>query len=97
MKKVLSLVCAGVLALATLSSCCSATSVVGISSNTAIGSKVGESTQWTILCFGKGGPKQSIKSAAENGNIKTVSHVEEYNTLYVGGIVAKHTIRVYGE
>lgn len=98
MKKFFSIVCAGVFCAALLSSCCSMTNVAAISSNTPIGSKVGESTQYTYLGFiGKGGPEQSIKAAAANGGIKTITHVEHYNKMYFLGIVAKHQIRVYGE
>ena len=98
MKKILSLACACVLAAATLTSCMSASTVAGISSNAPIGSKVGVSTQTTYLgLFGAGGPKQSIKAAAENGGIKTVSHVEHYNKAILGGLIVKHEIRVYGE
>lgn len=96
--KVLSLLCAGVLAIATMSSCCSSTQVVGISSNSPVGEKVGTATQVTILgTFGIGGPRQSIANAAADARIKTISHVEEFNKSYCFGIVTRHTIRVYGE
>lgn len=95
--KVLSLLCAGVLAVATMSSCCSSTHVVGISSNSPVGSKVGTSTQVTVLGFGIGGPRQSIANAAADARIQTVSHVEEHDKLYFFGAVTKHTVRVYGE
>lgn len=95
--KVLSLLCAGVLAVATMSSCCSSTNVVGISSNSPVGSKVGTSTQVSVLGIGIGGPRQSIVSAAADARIQTISHVEEYNKSYFLGVVTKHTIRVYGE
>lgn len=94
--KVLSLLCAGVLAVATMSSCCSSTHVVGISSNSQIGSKVGTATSVSIFGIGIGGPRQSIASAAADARIQTISHVEEYNKTYVG-VVRRHTIRVYGE
>ena len=72
--------------------------VAGISSNAPIGSKMGVSEQTTYLGFiGKDGPKQSIKAAAENGGIKTISHVEHYNKSILGGLIIKHEIRVYGE
>lgn len=97
-KKVLSLACACAFAAATLSSCMSATTVAGISSNAPIGSKMGVSSQTTYLgCIGTGGPQQSIKAAAENGGIKTISHVEHYNKSILGGLIIKHEIRVYGE
>ncbi len=96
--KILSLVGAAVLTIASMSSCCSYTNVAGISSNSPVGSKMGVSTQTTYLwMFGGGGPKQSIKAAAENGGIKTISHVEHHNKLILFGLVAKHEIRVYGE
>lgn len=94
--KVLSLLCAGVFAIATMSGCCSSTHVVGISSNSPIGSKVGTSTSISIFGIGIGGPRQSIVSAAQDARIETISHVEEYDKTYVG-VVTRHTIRVYGE
>ncbi|MBQ0021140.1 MAG: hypothetical protein KBT39_11550 [Bacteroidales bacterium] len=98
MKKIFSIIGAGVFAAMLLSSCCSATHVVGISSNSAVGSKMGVSEQKTILgFFGKGGPEQSIKAAAANGGITKISHVEEYNKSIFFGVVVKHQIRVYGE
>ena len=96
--KIISLACAGIFTIAMMSSCVSMTNVAAISPNTPIGSKTGVSTQYTYLGFiGKGGPEQSIKNAAANGGIKTVTHVEHYDKLYFLGIVAKHEIRVYGE
>lgn len=98
MKKILSLACAGLLCAAFLGSCCSMTRVTGISSNTPIGSKEGVSKQYTYLgVFGKGGPSHSIKSAAQNGNIKTITHTEERIKSYFLGFVVKNEIHVYGE
>jgi len=100
MKKIkfFGIVLVALFAITSLSSCCSATHAVAISPNQAIGSKVGTSSQITLFgTIGIGGPRQSIKKAAEDSGITYITHVEENNKSYVLGIVARHTIRVYGE
>lgn len=90
--------CGAVLALfaiVSLSSCNSYTNVQGIT-DAPIGSKVGTSSQLSIFGIGVGGPRQSIVSAAADARIEKITHVEEYNKSY-GGVVRRHTIRVYGE
>lgn len=85
-------------AIGSLSSCCSLTHAVAISPNQAMGSKVGTATQTTYLgMFGVGGPEQTLKNAAESAGITSISQVEEYDQLILGGFIIKHTIRVYGE
>lgn len=97
MKKALSLLCAGFLAISMLSSCISMTSAVS-SSTEPIGSKIGISEQTTYLyMFGVGGPRQSIRDAAQNGGITKITHVEHRDKMILGGLVIKHKIVVYGE
>jgi hypothetical protein len=58
------------------------------------GSKVGEATATGIICFATG--DASIKTAAANGGITKIQHVD-YHTTSVLGLYAKTTVMVYGE
>jgi len=62
-------------------------------SNTS-SSKMGEASSHGILGFATG--DSSIKTAAANGGITKIQHVD-YHTKAVLGIYAKTTITVYGE
>ena len=66
---------------------------VGATSNTA-GSKMGQATSTGIICVATG--DSSIKTAAANGGITKISHVD-YHTTSVLGIYAKTTVTVYGD
>ena len=95
--KLLSAIVCGMLAIASLSSCCSYTNAVAISSEAPMGTKKGTSSQWRIFgIIGVGGPRQSIQAAANDGRITKVMQVEHHNKTYFG-IVNKHRIVVYGE
>lgn len=98
MKKIFSIIGAGVFAAMLLSSCCSVNYPMYSSATPSLGSKVGEASSKTILGFiGKGGPTATLKDAAQNGGITKVNHVERTEKSYFFGIVCKHTTRVYGE
>jgi hypothetical protein len=57
-------------------------------------SKVGEASSTGIICVSTG--DSSIKTAAANGGITKISHVD-YHTMSVLGVYAKTTVTVYGE
>ncbi len=66
---------------------------VGATSNTA-GTKMGQATSTGIICVATG--DSSIKTAAANGGITKISHVD-YHTTSVLGLYTKTTVTVYGE
>ncbi|HZL44571.1 MAG TPA: TRL-like family protein [Verrucomicrobiae bacterium] len=66
---------------------------VAVTSNTR-GSKMGQASSTGIICFATG--DSSIKTAADNGGITKISHVD-YHTTSVLGIYAKTTVTVYGD
>jgi hypothetical protein len=69
------------------------TGPVGVTSNVGA-SKVGEATSTGILGFATG--DSSIKTAAANGGITKIQHVD-FHTTTVIGIWGKTTTTVYGE
>ena len=98
MKKYFAIVAVALMTAASFSSCCSVNYPQYSSATPAIGSKVGEASSKTILGFiGKGGPKATLKDAADNGGITKIYHVERTEKIYFLGIVQKHTTRVYGD
>ena len=66
---------------------------VAATGNTA-GSKIGQATSTGILGFAAG--DSSIKTAAANGGITKISHVD-YQTTCILSLWAKTTVTVYGE
>jgi hypothetical protein len=66
---------------------------VGATSNT-MGTKMGQASSEAIICVATG--DSSIKTAAANGGITKISHVD-YHTTSVLGLYAKTTVTVYGE
>jgi hypothetical protein len=66
---------------------------LGATSN-AGGSKMGQASSTAIICVATG--DSSIKTAAANGGITKISHVD-YHTTSVLGVYAKTTVTVYGE
>ena len=98
MKKVFSFIVVVTIVLTSLCSCITINSGAAISSNTPIGSKVGEATSTIILCtWSSKGKANNLKKAAENGNIQNVKQVEYIDKSIFFGIVHKHTTRVYGD
>lgn len=95
-KKLLSIVAIAAFVVAGMSSCATVNTGASVS-NAPFGSKTGvaESTVFLGLWTSKG-KDNDIKKAAENGGIKKVSHVEYVNQYILGGLVVKHTTRVYG-
>src|SRR5262245_43013712 len=57
-------------------------------------SKMGEATSTGIICVATG--DSSIKTAAANGGITKISHVD-YHVTSVLGLYCKTTVTVYGE
>jgi hypothetical protein len=55
---------------------------------------MGQASSTGIICFATG--DSSIKTAADNGGITKISHVD-YHTTSVLGIYAKTTVTVYGD
>jgi F0F1-type ATP synthase delta subunit len=98
MKKNFMKFAAAVIAACTLASCATINSGAAISSNSAVGSKMGEA-QSTIICglVSTQGEQNNIKQAAANGGITKISHVEYVDQSIIGGLIIKHTTRVYGE
>jgi len=87
-----------VIAAVTLSSCATINSGAAISSNAPIGSKMGEAQSTIYLgMISSQGEMNNIKQAAANGGIKKISHVEYIDQNVIGGLIIKHTTRVYGE
>jgi hypothetical protein len=66
---------------------------IGATSNT-VGTKMGQATSTGIICVATG--DSSIKTAAANGGITKISHVD-YHTTSILGLWAKTTVTVYGE
>ncbi len=65
----------------------------GATSNPA-GSKMGQATSTGIICVATG--DSSIKTAAANGGITKISHVD-YHVTSVLGLYVKTTVTVYGD
>lgn len=98
MKKAFFVIAVAILSLGSFSSCCSVNYPMYSSATPELGSKVGEASSMTILgFFGKGGPKATLKDAAQNGGITKVNHVERTEKSIFFGLARKHTTRVYGE
>ncbi len=66
---------------------------LGATSN-AQGSKMGQATSTGIICVATG--DSSIKTAAANGGISKISHVD-YHVTSVLGLYVKTTVTVYGD
>jgi hypothetical protein len=66
---------------------------IGATSNT-VGTKMGQASSTGIICIATG--DSSIKTAAANGGITKISHVD-YHTTSILGLWAKTTVTVYGE
>jgi TRL-like protein family len=60
----------------------------------ATGSKVGRAEAWGILVYATG--DASISTAAKNGGINRIHHVD-HETMNILGIYAKYVTIVYGE
>jgi hypothetical protein len=67
---------------------------VAFVNNDAAPTKMGEATAEGIILLSQG--DASISAAMKNGGITKVNHIDT-EEMYVLGIYAKETIRVYGE
>lgn len=78
-----------------MASCTSVTPFAATSNN--VGAKCGTATESRILGFIPFAGDYGINTAAKNGGIKKISHVdvEKFNVL--GYIYTKKTTKVYGE
>ena len=98
MKKVIRLAAIAVATIVTMASCVTLNSGAAISSNSNIGPKMGEANSGIVLgIISVGGNENTLQRAAENGNIRKVSHVEYADKIILGGLYIKHTTRVWGE
>lgn len=96
MKKIVLL--ASVISMMFLSGCAIINSGASLSSQAPIGSKVGETESYIFLgLISTKGQENNLKKAAEQGGIQNVSQVEYEDNLMLGGLIIKHTTRVYGE
>jgi len=97
-KQVLTLAASAALVVSMFSSCVTVNSGAAISSNSAVGPKMGEATSGIILgLWSTKGQQNNIKQAADNGGIKKISHVEYVDQSIFLGLYIKHTTRVFGE
>jgi hypothetical protein len=97
-KKITTLAASAALVVAMMSSCATINSGAAISSNEAIGKKVGEAQSTYFLgIWSSQGEQNNIQKAAENGGIKKVKQVEYIDQSVLFGLFIKHTTRVYGE
>ncbi len=97
-KNTLTLAASAAVAMFTLSSCITVNSGAAISSNSHIGTKVGEAQSGIILgLWSTKGQQNNIREAARQGGITTVTHVEYIDQSVLGGLYIKHTTRVYGQ
>ena len=97
-KSILTLAASAVFAAVMLCSCATINSGAAISSNSPIGEKMGEAKSTIILgLWSSKGKENNLKTAAKNGGITKVSHVEYIDKVVCLGLWVKHTTRVYGE
>ena len=97
-KNLLSIAAVAAFVVATMSSCATINSGAAISSNTPVGSKIGEANSHIILgLWSSKGEQNNLQQAAANGGIKNVKQVEYINKSYFFGIVIKRPTRVYGD
>ncbi len=96
LKKVMTCAACGA-AIAVLSSCYSITTPVCATSNT-VGNKCGESVYKTGLFSSPRNADVGINTAAKNGGITKISHVDQNIKKFgIFGMRKKVTTRVYGE
>lgn len=91
MKKILKLAIVCVIASCAVG--CSMTRPIGATSN-AVGNKVGIAQTMRVLGFG-GKDDTGINSAAKNGGITRISHIDAFEKSYILWTV--YGVRVYGE
>ncbi len=97
-KSIFSLIAVAAVVVAGFSSCATINSGAAISSNTPIGTKMGEAKSNIILgIWSSKGEQNNLKQAAANGGITNVKQVEYIDKSILCGIVIKHTTRVYGD
>ncbi|MBR1792940.1 MAG: hypothetical protein IJ764_04800 [Bacteroidales bacterium] len=97
-KTFLKVAAVAVMAAMTLTSCAVMNSGAAISSNSPVGTKVGEAKSGIVFAlFSLNGKENNIQKAAANGGITKISHVEYIDNYILGGIYIEHTTRVYGE
>lgn len=93
MKKILKWGVACIIALCVSS--CSSTQPITATSN-PVGNKCGVAQTTVVLGIFGGSADNGINTAAKNGGITRISHVDSYTKSYLG-IVTKYGVRVYGE
>ena len=81
-----------------LCSCATINSGAAISSNSPVGTKMGEAKSTIILgLWSSKGEENNLQEAAKNGGISKISHVEYVDKVVCFGLWIEHTTRVYGE
>lgn len=93
MKKIFKLGIACAIAVCTMS--CATTTPITATSN-PVGNKVGVAQTTRILTIFGGKSDVGINTAAKNGGITRISHVDAFQKSYLG-IVTINGVRVYGE
>ena len=97
-KNIITLAVSTVFAVSMLTSCATINNGAALADKAPVGQKVGEATSTYILgLWSSKGEQNNIKQAAQNGGITNVTQVEYIDQIVMGGIVIKHTTRVYGE
>ena len=99
MKKTLfSAIAIAAFAMTGLTSCMTINSGAAISSNTPVGTKMGEAQSKIFLgIWSSQGQQNNIQQAAANGGITKLQQVEYVDQSILCGLYIIHTTRVYGE
>ena len=99
MKKILTIAASVAFVACLMSSCATINSGAALGDKAPIGQKVGEATSHYYLfgVWSSNGNNNTIKEAAKHGGITNVSQVEYIDKTIFGGLIIKHTTRVYGE
>ena len=97
-KQIFTLAVSAAIAALTLSSCATINTGATLSEKGPIGQRIGESNSTIIMgLISLNAKDNNLQKAAENGGIKNVTQVEYIDDLILGGMLIKHTTRVYGE
>ena len=97
-KQIFTLVVSAAIAALTLGSCATINTGAALAEKGPIGQRIGESNSTIIMgLISLNAKDNNLQKAAENGGIKNVTQVEYIDDLILGGMLIKHTTRVYGE
>ncbi len=97
-KQIFTLAVSAAIAALTLGSCATINTGAALAEKGPIGQRIGESNSTIIMgLISLNAKDNNLQKAAENGGIKNVTQVEYIDDLILGGMLIKHTTRVYGE